>query len=299
MALERGKVTLCFPNYTNSSTMGDVISGNWRSELPLDHLKTPILSQVARSVDTNPNSTRFNFTLDSARSIDVVTITNHNLTTASSIRVRVYGDTIVDVDDPNNLRWDSGWLQVWPSLFASNTLEWEFDNFWLGTPLESDIINLTTTTPIFLDNTEIVKSVLIEIEDEGNGNGYVQIGRVFVGGAWQPKYNAEYGISYGYDIGTTSETAFDANKTTYFDVKTPKRFVSFNLSDLTEEEGFQELLRMQRLQGIHGEILYTEDTERGQGSFAKTFLGRNKEVSPLINPYFNSFSNSINLVEIL
>lgn len=291
MALERGKVTLCYPNYTNVSTLS---GGAWQNNLPLSHLKTPIFSQVARSVDALETSTIINLTTSIARSTDIVALANHNISVSGEIRLRVYSDNNFEF-----LLWDSGWQAVWPSLFASNTLEWEFDNFWLGTPSEEDRDSLTALLPIFLDNTEVVQSLTIEISDEGNPDGYIQVGRLFMGGAWQPIYNAEYGIAYGHNISTSFETAFDMNQTEYAEVKTPKRTVSLTLNDLTEEEGFQKLMRMQKTQGLHGEILYTEDIERGQGSYVKTFIGRNQDVNPLINPYFNSFSNTINLVEIL
>ena len=289
--LEIGKVTLCHPNQINNAVLS---GGSWNTNLPLNHLKTPIFSQAARTTDTQLSSSIINCVFSPAKPLDVVALANHNLSVSARVRVRMFANPNFTVE-----LWNSGWQDVWTSIFSSRQLEWEFDNWWLGTPSEEDRASVTSLTPIFTVNTQVVSSMRIEIDDVGNPDGYIQIGRLFSGGAWQPKYNAEYGISYGHQINTRFETAFDMNQTEYAEVKTPKRTVAFQLSDLSEEDGFQQILRMQRTQGLHGEILYTEDVQGGQGSFVKTFIGRHQDVSPLTHPYFNSFSNSINLVEIL
>lgn len=284
-------VTLCWPNHIDEATLS---GGSWEAELPLDQLLNPVMADQARTVDTDSASTQFVVTLPQSRAIGVVALAKHNISATAEWRVRVYFDAA-----GTDLAWDSGWGQVWPAVYATAELEWEFDNFWTGIIDDDERSDFTALATWFLGDTQIARRIHVEINDPSNPDGYVSLGRCLISDTWQPEYNAAYGIAYGYDIGTEFETAGDPGMTEYADPKTPKRTVTFTLKHLSQEEGFRRSLAMQRKQGLHGEVLYAESTEPDQSSFATTFIGRQVSVDPLEHPYFANYSNSISLKEIL
>lgn len=293
MAIKEGCVTLCWPNWTDR---GELSGGNWKNEFPLDNLKSPIVAKAARTSSTDKADTQFTFNFSTrARAVAVVALMNHNLSVDAKWRVTWWRD-----EAQTDLLYDSGVIDVWPQLLSTSELAWEDDNFWFGDVGEEDKDRFTPlATHFHPDGGDVVFSVRVEIEDEGNLDGFIKVGRLFVADAWQPRFSAQYGIEYGFDIDTSFETADNSQQTLYADPKIPKRTVSFNLATLDAEEGFRRLLTMQRDQGLHKEILYTEGAEITSENFQKTFVGRLKDVSPLTHPYFRTFSGSVNLVEIL
>jgi hypothetical protein len=285
------KVTLCYPNRANESAL---TGGSWLVNLPLNNMKDRILSKVSRSTNLLTTSTTFNITFPQERSTDVIALANHNLSTSALVRIRLYANEGMTI-----LIEDSGWFDVWPSIIPTRETEWEFDNWWDGKPRQEDIALYTKLLIHRLVETRTPKVIRIDIDDTGNPDGYVKIGRLFVSKAWQPEYNASYGISYGYSTEADIDVAMDMNRTEYFRQYTPKRTVSFSLEQLDETAGFQNILRMQKEIGITGEVLYTENSIEPMSDFAKSFIGRLSSANPLVNPYFESFSSGVDIIEIL
>lgn len=289
--LEDGKVILCWPNHVNQASIS---GGGWEPELPVSKLLDPTLAEQARTVDTDPANTQALVTLARSRPIGVIALAAHNLTAAADWRLTVYFDAAA-----TDVAWQSDWLRVWPAVFSTSELEWEYENFWGGEFDDEDRASFTSLATLFLPNVQVARAVRIEINDTGNAAGFVSVGRVFISDVWQPEYNMSYGVQWGYDIDTQFETAGDENRTEYADPATPKRTVSFALDHLDREEGFRRALAVQRKIGLHGEILYAEASQATPESFATTFLARQVQVSPLSHPYFGIYTNSLALREIL
>ncbi|WP_311948963.1 hypothetical protein [Halomonas piscis] len=290
MALQR-KITLCWPNHAGAAALS---GGGWSANMPLAHLADPAFAVAAESVDADPANTQFDLTFPRFLPVGVIALASHNLTVDAEWRVRLWRDTAA-----TDLSWDSGWMMAWPSVYSSSELEWEYDNFWLGTVDEAQRGDFTALTTHFADEVQIVRRVTVEISDTANPDGVIRLGRAFVGDTWQPEYNAAYGIQYGHEIGTEFEVAGNPEQTEYADVRAAKRTVQFALEHLSEEEGFRRTLALQRAQGLHGEVLYSEGGHLDALAFQRTFIGRLSSIDPLAHPYFATYSNSISLKEIL
>lgn len=290
MSLER-KVTLCWPNHTGGATLS---GGAWDADLPLSHLATPTFAQVAQTADATLASTQFDLTFPRLLPVGVIALANHNMTVEARWRIRLWRDT-----GASDLAWDSGWLNVWPSVYSTDELEWEYDNFWLGTVDEAQRADFTPLASRFSPEIQIVQRATIELDDTANPDGVIRLGRAFVGDTWQPEYNASYGIQYAHEIATEFEVAGNPEQTEYADVRAAKRTVQFALEHLSEEEGFRRALALQRAQGLHGEVLYSEGGHLDALAFQRTFIGRLSTADPLTHPYFATYANSISLKEIL
>ncbi|OLO06729.1 hypothetical protein BTW08_15935 [Salinicola sp. MH3R3-1] len=289
MALDPDRITLCWPNVIDTATLS---GGAWLDSLPLELVQDEILAVRCKSADAAPASTWFDITLDKPRPVQCLALPAHSMSATARYRVRIYGDAAQQF-----LLWDSAWQTVWPQLFATSELEWEYDNFWFGTISEDDRALYTPLLTVFADDVQLAQSVRVEIDDVGNSEGAVRLGRVFLSDAWQPKFNVSHGVQHGFDSATTFEEAGD--RTEYADIKRQRRTASFSLDWLSEEEAYQRIYSLQRVLGTHGELLYAFNLASRPESFARTFLARQQQLDALSQPYANTHTNKVNLLEIL
>ena len=291
MALDPDKITLCWPNYVPTATLS---GGSWVPTLPLQHVQDRRLAVVAKSATLDPADTQFTITLPKRKRLHVLALASHNLSPAATVRARVYRDA-----EKTDLIYDTGVQNVWPIVYMLNDVIWGDDNFWNRRLSEDDRSTYTPLSLLFFDERLIGTAVDVEINDSGNPDGAVELGRVILADAWQPEYNAAYGIQHGYDTGTTLTEARDTARTEYADEVTPKRTVSFDLKHLNEDEAFLRLHRLQRTQDIVGEILYVYSTAPSPANFARAMLCRQEALNPITHPYFANYENPMSLLEIL
>lgn len=286
MPLDPNKIILCWPNLIDSATLSPTLA-NWSSEQPLSSLQNRALAEKARAEGV---STGFTIQLNQPRPIGVVALAAHNLSDSAQYRV------LIGSGSEGTVTWDSGLRNVWPSVYATAELEWEYDNFWDGT-LEAGASGFTPLLTLFIDDIQVTSFIRVAILDEANPDGYIEIGRVFIGDTWQPEFNVSYGITHGYD--DTTEVTEAGDRTEYFDLKRRRRTATFSLDYLSESEAFAGLYSLQRTEGIAGEILYAFSSEASTENFARTFLARQQQIDALSHPYHATHSGSVSLLEIL
>lgn len=290
MALNKRKITLCWPNYIGEAALS---GGSWEADLPLAHIQNAVFAVRARSTDLSSTSTRLDIALPRLRPVGAVAIAAHNLSSTAQWRIRVYADSA-----GTELLYDSASLPAWPALYQSTDLEWEYDNYWLGTLGEEDRKDFTPLA-YHVFNAQIGRTISIEIDDANNSDGYIEIGRVLSANVWQPTYNAAYGIQYGHDIDTEFEVAGDPQRTSYADPALPKRTVSVAFEHLDEGEAIQRMLGLQRDLGLHRELLYLPELTESPDTWRRTFVGRLAQTDPIANPYHATYTHTLSLQEIL
>lgn len=288
--LETGKITLCWPNYIDTAALS---GGSWEAELPIKHAANPTFAVRARSTDLDAASTQFSVAMARIRPVAAAALAAHNLSTDAEWRIYVYADA-----GQQELRYDSGWLRVWPALYQSTDLEWEYDTFWAGLPTAEDRDDFTALATHFF-RVQVAACVRIEISDPGNPDGYVELGRAMVSDAWQPRFNASFGIQHGHEIATEFETAGDAAQTRYAEPKAPKRTVQLSLDHLSETEGVQRMLGLQRTQGLHRDLLYAYSIAPSPENWRRTFIGQLAQADPLTHPYHATHTTQLSIQEVL
>jgi hypothetical protein len=259
-----GNCLIAYPNRADVTTLS---GGSWTSGLPLDNLKTRKLKQVARTTDATVDRTKFDFTLDVQRKVKVIAFVNHNLSLDGDYRIRGYFD-----DAYTSLAYDSGVNQVWPAVYTTEQLDWEDANFWTGQILAEDIIGFTWTLSHLLPTAVFAQYWRVEFFDTTNSDGYVQIGRLFIAGEWQPVTNMTYGASLGYEDRTVVEISLGGAE--YFDEREPYRVATFSLENMDISEGMSRAFDIQLRLGTKGEVFFIFDTDDTLHSLRRTFLGR-------------------------
>lgn len=285
--------------YGNVADLAVLSDGAAVADMPLQNLQDVQLGVVWRTPDLLEASTKFKATFSEPQLVRVLCLANHQITIDGRIRIRASDDPAFPVSpvgqigspiglaimltyaDGGATVHDTGWVDVWPSVYDSLDLEWEADNFWSGKFLKEDVVGYNTYAIIFPENIK-VENWLIEISDPSNTDGYVQVGRLFMAPYWQPVFNADFGASIGWETGTEVQTAISGAE--YFDVRTPYRVVQCKFSMMTEDEGLSNPFEIQRKSGIHGEVLYMWDPDDTIHAPRRQFLGRFRTLSPLEFP---------------
>lgn len=290
--LDNGNIVLCYPNRVDESTLS---GGSYNPSLPLSNAKSRVFARRARTTNTLPTSTKFEVLINKPRPLLSLAIAAHNFTTSANVRITMFYDSMM-----TDLAYDSGVVPVWPSIYDSNDLEWEYDNFWLGTVSDDEREQFTPLFVHFIDAeiVPIVQYMRVEIFDEDNPDGYLEFGRIFFADAWQPTINASLGLAYGYEINSEIESALD--NTEYFDRKRPRRTINMTLDRMPTTEAFTRIAGIQRELGIDREILIAYSKVEDENAYARRFIGRLTQADPISEPYVDfRHQTSVNIIEII
>lgn len=191
------------------------------------------------------------------------------------------------------LHYSSGWQSAWRMVFDT-LVEWESATWWAGTAGDEYLRSPYAVTAI-ADDTYSARYITVEINDTANADGYVQIGRLFVGGALQPTYNPQYGLQDGLkDLSTVDAAESGAM---WGNEKRRIRYTSFVLAYATHEDAAY-LHEMQRSLGTIGEVLYIPYPADLGESQRWGYIGRMSELSPIDYPYSRVRSVPLKLEEI-
>lgn len=270
----------CFLGVQNRIDESTLSGGAWSSTLPLTMLKTSIITDVARSVNALTTSTQFVIALTKARLIKCISLIGHNMlpSTAPMFRIRGYSDAGLTTQ-----LYDSGTLPVWSRTYPTTALNWEDSNFWDGLPQNEDVSGYTFNVSHILSTMTVAQYWKIELIDSTNSAGYVQLGRVFISGGWQPLINMSVGASIGWETTTRVSRARAGAK--YFDVKPQYRVARFSLDNMSVDEGYASAFDIKRVSGLDKEVYFIYDPANTLHQYRWSFIGTLRELSPIEQPY--------------
>lgn len=280
-------------SWQNRTDGGTLSGGSWLTTLPLANLQNRVVQKVARSSNANLTSTKFDINLGAAYPIGVIALVVHNISVIG--KVRITGDDAADFATPV---YQSGWLDVWPAgQIPQSLLEWEEDNFWLGTlsnnqraGYQSPFIHIPATQ-------QTLQYWRIEVDDTTNTDGFVQIGRLFMAAAWRPTVNYSFGAGLGYTDPTPVDVSLSGAE--FFDVRSRAREFQITLAGLSDSEAYDYALQIQRLAGVSGEVLVVPDSDDSTRIPIRAYLGRLVGLSPMQNIQPGRHTVTLTLRELL
>lgn len=283
-----------FLAWQNRTDEGALSGGSWLSALPLTNLQNRQVQKVARSNGVTAAATKFDIDLGQARSIGVIGLVVHNISVSGTVRI-----TASDSAAFTTLYYDSGAVAAWPSgVIPTDLLEWEDDNFWLGTLSQQARAGYQSPFILRLPSIQNMRYWRVEIVDTGNSDGYIQIGRLFMARGWTPNVNYSYGSGLGFQDPTPVDTSLSGAE--YFDIRSKYRVMTFTLPYITDTEAYSYALELQRLAGVSGEILVMPDggtslTTQPQ----RSFVGRLRQIGAIKQPNPTAYSVDFEVKELL
>ncbi len=125
---------------------------------------------------------------------------------------------------------------------------------------------------------------------------YIDIGRLYISKAFQPKTNIEYGINEGiFDPSRKTRTVsgevipLERNKW---------RFVDFSLGYATKEEMFGEIFPIENMRGTTKDVLFVVDPDEKEHLQYRSYYGTMAN-QPISNPMYSLFSKTFRIEEII
>lgn len=280
--------------WNNECDDATLSGGSWDATLTLANLQDRQLQLTARSTNDDLTSTIINADLGSDNPIiQSMVIVNHNLSINTSLfRIRLSDDVTFATSD-----YDSGWLDVYESLFTTNNLDWEDSNFWFGKILLDDLQGYSLNIIHLMPETYSNRYVRIEFDDTANTDGYIDLGRLMLAPIQALDINMEYGANIGWiDNSLVSESIGGAE---YFDDRSKKRELKFTVGAMGKEESMQRMFELQRRKGTTGEIFVIPDSDDAENMFRESFLGRMTRLTPQTHQLINRYKTAFQIRELL
>ncbi len=283
-------ITLGWNNRTDSGTLS---GGSWLASLPLTNLQNRQVQKVARSTNAATASTQFTIDLGQARNIGVIALVVHNISVSGKVRI-----TASDTAGFTATYYTSGWIDAWPTgMIPQALLEWEEDNFWLGTLSANARAGYQSPFIHLLPTAQNLQYWKVELDDTTNADGYVQIGRLFMSSVWTPSVNYAYGAGLGYTDPTAVDTSLSGAE--FFDVRSRYRVFTFELQYILASEAYAYALELQRLSGNSGEVLVVPDNTDTVNQPYRSFVGRLLQMGEITQPEPSTFSTRFQVKELL
>lgn len=280
---------LAFPNRIDEATLS---GGSWESTLPVTNIQNRKIGKVARTTNDASGNTYINIDIGVSRFVKIVSVVNHNLSSIANWRILAS-----NAADFSTLLYDSTEVDVWGVIHPYGSLQWGLENWWEGTASDEEAEDWIPTTTHILSSTIYARYWRIQFIDTANPDGYIQVGRVFIGDGWQPTVNMDYGADLSWVTDTDSIQALSGAE--YFNRTNPYRTATFKLSNMAIDEGLGNGFDITRKAGIDKEVFFIFDPDDTIHSFRRQFLARLRKLSQIEYPYFDRTSMAFEVKELI
>ena len=229
--------------WSNRAPTAAFSGGNWLPSLPLTNLRNRQLWQVARSTNAANVSTQFTMDLGSEAIVRCLSFSGSNF--SKNARYRLQFGTTLGGNDVH----DTMWNPAWTLSFEGELPMWEARSYWVGAvDKPKAYIGSPYSVIHILPDWIRARYVRILIDDTANPDGYVQLGHMFLGSAFQPAKGADWGGKTAWVDKSLVRRPFTATREKY-------RQVRFTTPYLTRGESAM-VFEMQRMQGTTEEVLW-------------------------------------------
>lgn len=222
--------------------------GSWLASLPLENLREQRPTLRARSTDTQLASTQWTVSLSEPLTCKGIQLVSTNFSSAALYKITWYDDATF-----TTIAGTTGFIPVGESIDWTDTgqwLDWLDPNFWLGSQpfvdpdLQGRDVRHRFPSPVS------IQYIKIEIDDQSNADGFVQIGYQYTGQAYVPSINISYDSSFARVSLTTVQSAVGG--TEYFSRRGSRKKWSITFGQLPESEVIGDL----------DDIVQTHDVDR-------------------------------------
>jgi hypothetical protein len=254
-----------FPRVTSSFVLS---GGSWTVTFPQSQLSSLPLSKVARTTDASNVSTVIIATCAVPKRAGIVALARHNLSLAAKIRTRVWSESAM-----TNLVYDSGSVDVWPTVYPYGTLEWEDDPYWTGKYTSDELAGVSWTWVNIFAATGLMTSVIqLDIDDTTNSDGYVQAGFIEIASPFQVTYNPDFGMNYGWRWRSQVTEALGGAQ--YIDRRVKPRIVKGQIRYSPRDEAMAKHFERQRQLDLDLPILFVPSPDETIHLLRTTMLAR-------------------------
>ena len=279
-----GSALTTMPNlrviYDNVAASATLTASTTSGTLAAANLLTDTKSAVHRSTST---SVTYTMTWSEAQTIGAVALPATNLTSAATVRVRLYSDmagTTQIADSGTVSACPSSMLGLygWPGAINANA-------FAHGGASKAAVWFLTQLTA--------VRRCVVTLTDTGNPAGYIDCARLVLGPYWEAPYNPRYGATAGTAGLTKTERSESGDQLTVRGAQ--YQTMSLDLAMLNETDRAQ-LAKIFRSIGTHRNVFLSLFPGNSSASAEQDHMIYGKRASGLISlDFFNAYSTKFDI----
>lgn len=190
MANETYNALVGFPSWRAKATF---TASSEIALYPASNLGTVKLARVWRTPDATPVNTKIYVEIvGQKRLIELVVLCRHNLSLGSTVTVKLYEDAAKTV------LLTTVSAVVWPQVFTEDQVDWDGGRWWDRSYTAEEIEGYPWNFPIRIPGNYYCQAIDIEISDELNPAGFVEVGMVELASEHQFPVNFDVGASAGY-----------------------------------------------------------------------------------------------------
>ena len=258
--------------------------GDYEASLPITNLLTNDFSQVARTTSVDLVDTLAQVTLDADYYARAIVLGPGNFTPLMKYRIRTYSDAFT------TLKYDSDWRYSEAGQ-ADAPIKWGEPNFWVrGNTGKTHLIHV-------FDQPELARYWQIEIDDQTNDAGYLDIGRLFMPMGWQPSINYVVGGSQGWTANAQSQQMLGGGKVVRNLPRQRTFACQFDL--LTEAEATLEAQRLIEAVGYSEPVFIIPAPDDSANMNRKSFFATITQPDPVTHLQVNYARTGLQLEEII
>jgi hypothetical protein len=290
-----GKWYVGFPRWTHAVSWS---GGSYEALYPVSNLGSLPFANVARASDNLNASTIAYGVLPQRRLINLFMICGDNISEQGRIKITLYGDDVTSSPPPTPLV-QTEWIRRYDILYdeSSPFASWDSGNWWDRTYTREDRAGSRQYKHIIIEGGYYAKSFMIEIDDENNPDGYVQIGILEVATAMELDPVPQVGADYGFFSRTLVTQAQGGGK--YFDRLNNPRFFSGTIPYYNRNSALSTFYELIRRNDIDVPFAFIPDSEDTTNAVRNIFLARNYRIDPFTRMMIDRDGLPINFEEVL
>jgi hypothetical protein len=287
-----GNILIAGTNYTDQGTL---TAGSEASGLPVGNLQDRRLSAAWSTTTTDPADTWFQAAWDSPRLISLISLIGHNLTQGSKWRARL--STGAAPGEPGAaIVYDTGWIDTWPTVVPFGVLPWGVFQ-WGGVLSTEEAAQYTIAVHHPMPAAVLAEYLRVDLDDAGNPDGYLELGRPYVAAAWQPGANMSW--DWSIHIQDDSETERSRGGQLYATRIEQYRVASLSLDWLTDDEVMGQVMELDRIAGVTGDVLVIPRPDKTQWLHKEALYCRIVRSEPNRNPHLGIWTRHYEFEELL
>lgn len=242
-------------------TTATLTGGSYNASWPITNLRTRRLGEVAKTTNAVVTSSVGVANLGASRSCQMFTFTDHNMTSAATIRIRgaaseaglTTGSIPVDVTQ----------------------------NAWISPNTPDSTEGYKPTAVVLLPAAQSYPWWRFDVADAANPAGNVTIGHFGAWATWAPPH--QYDIGAGSQIESYTGVEESVGQAEYFFERGNGRVRRFGISFLTDDQA-DEFEQIQRYCDVSRPVFFLHDALETTRWIRRSYLGRMRTLGPIEYP---------------
>ena len=261
------------------------------------NLKNEEMSRVWRSSNAALANTKFKGVFSRRRRISHIALCNHNFSRPSAkFRVKFYSDVGL-----TTLVADTEWQRVWKAIYAFNDprASWGSGNWWGRSLSDFDIANRYLDKSFyFVDAPLYALAFTVEIDDQDNTDGFVEVGICEIDDGFLLPHGYEYGAQYG--IKSRTEATATKGGAEYAEPAVPDDVFVAQSTFIDRDFVLGTFYEFQRRCDKHTAFWWSPDIEDERNALRHSYLARfNEDVGLLTNAAYINDNIPLNFKRVL